>query len=75
MPSIPDVMAHDLGRWRHRIVTVEDGTVVLAISIGSRPARQIAAMGYDGRSVGAGHELRGAPADWTWPSQTAYGRI
>ena len=54
MPSIPDLMAHDLGRWRHRIVAVEDETVVLAISIGSRPARQIAGMGYEVRSAGAG---------------------
>jgi hypothetical protein len=44
MPSIPDTMAHD--RWPHRLVAAENGAVVLAISVGSRPARQIAAMGY-----------------------------
>jgi hypothetical protein len=54
MPSIPAGMAQDLSRWRHRLVAVLDGEVVLAISVGSRPARQIAAMGYEVRSAGAG---------------------
>jgi hypothetical protein len=54
MPSMPDVMAHDLGRWRHRLVAVEGDGVVLAISVGSRPARQIAAMAYEVRSAGVG---------------------
>jgi hypothetical protein len=47
-------MRDDLGRWRHRVVAIENDIVILAISAGSRPARDIRAMGYEVVSAGAG---------------------